>query len=237
MNANKFMETVSLKEYDKSGLFYCYLLTNRKNNKSYVGITSNPKRRWADHKYNINVKVCKDKHLYRSILRDGSNSFDIKIISKKKTRQEISIDEIKYIKKYNTFIYPDRKGYNLTKGGENGFESRPCTDKAKKRMSISCKQRKSHKSLIKFHKENPNFAHINVTRQWNIPGFKESRSGKNHPMSKPVVIFGVKYNSIAEAAKLNGKSEAFAKYHATPSKWNNFNPKKHSNSYFIERKK
>jgi len=233
MNANKFMDTVSLKEYDNSGLFYCYLLTNKVNNKSYVGITSNPKRRWADHKYNINVDVCKDKPLYRSILRDGSDSFDIKIISKKKTREAISIDEIKYIKEYNTFIYPDRKGYNLTKGGENGFKSRPLTNKSRKKLSISCKQRKSHKSLTKFHKENPNFARQNVIKQWEIPGFKESRSGKNHPMSKAVVVFGIKYNSIAEAAKSNGKSEAFAKYHATPSKWNDFNPKKYSNSYFI----
>tara|TARA_Y100000593_G_scaffold37917_1_gene73549 strand:- start:251 stop:952 length:702 start_codon:yes stop_codon:yes gene_type:complete len=233
MNANEFMDSVTLKEYDESGLMYCYLITNTTNGKSYVGITSNIKRRWADHKFCINDKACKDKPLYRAIAKHGSDMFNIKILSTKKTREEISLDEIKYIKEYDTFIFPNRKGYNLTKGGENGWEARPATPEAIKNMSDSNKARKAHKSLIKFHKENPDFARNNVIRQWELPGFRESRSGENHPMSKPLVLFGIKYKSITEAAKKTGKSEAYPKYHATPSKWNNFNPKEYSNSYFL----
>ena len=60
-------------------------------------------------------------------------------------------------------------------------------------MSNSNKERNASKSLLKFHQENPDFASENVTKQWQIPGFKESRSGKNHYFSKPIVIFGVKY--------------------------------------------
>ena len=236
MNANEFMNTVTLKGYDNSGLMYCYLLTNRINNKSYVGITCNPKRRWTDHKYNTNDLVSKDKPLYRAILKNGSDSFSIKILSTNETREGISKDEMKYIKEYNTFIYPDRKGYNLTQGGENGWEARPVTDQAKKNMSNSCKARISHKSLTKFHKENPNFAHENLLKLWENSEYKESRSGKNHPMSKPVVLFGIEYVSITEGAEAHDKTESFVKYHATPSKWNNFNPKKHSNSYFIKEK-
>ena len=233
MNANKFMDTVTLKEYDNSGLMYCYLLTNTVNNKSYVGITNNIKRRWSDHKYSITDKSTQDKPLYRAIRKYGSDSFDIIVLSSSKSRKDISMNEIKYIKEYNTFIYPDRKGYNLTKGGENGWKARPVSKQARKNMSSSNKRLKIYKSLIRFHKENPDFAHKNVLKQWQDPKFRESRSGKNHPMSKPIVIFGVKYISITEAAEKLGRSEGYPKYHATPSKWNNFNPKEYSNSYFI----
>ena len=231
MNANKFMDSITLKQY--SNAMYCYLLTNTTNGKSYVGITCNIKRRWADHKFNITVNACKDKPLYRAIAKHGSDAFDIKILSKKKTRQEISLDEIKYIKKYNTFIFPNKSGYNLTKGGENGWEARPATAKAKKNMSLSNIKRKAFKSLINFYKDNHDAYSKHSKEVWSRPGYKESRSGENHPMSKPLVLFGVKYNSIAEAAAKFGKSEAYPKYHAIPSKWNNINPKKHSNSYFL----
>ena len=172
MNANKFMDTATLKEYDNSGLMYCYLLTNTVNNKSYVGITNNPKRRWADHKYNTKDLACKDKPLYRAIIKNGSEVFNIAILSSNKTREGISVDEIKYIKQYNTFIYPDKSGYNLTRGGDNGWEARPVTDEARKNMSDSCKERVSHKSLIKFQKENPDFAHNNLKKMWEKTGFK-----------------------------------------------------------------
>ena len=100
-------------------------------------------------------------------------------------------------------------------------------------MSDANKKNNVVRHLSKFHQENPEFASENVTKQWQIPGFKESRSGKNHPMSKPVVIFGVQYISIADSAIKLGKSEGYPRYHATPSKWNNLNPKEYSNSYFI----
>ena len=152
MNANQFMDTVTLNQYDRSGLMYCYLLTNTNNNKSYVGITNNPKRRWADHKWSVNDKVCGNNPLYRSIAKNGSDTFDIKII-----------------------------------------------------------------------------------KQWSDPKFREARTGKNHWASKAVVIFGNRYDTIASAAKAHNKTEGFVKYHACPSKWNNWDPKKHSNSYFVNK--
>tara|TARA_R110002020_G_scaffold307293_1_gene523139 strand:- start:83 stop:868 length:786 start_codon:yes stop_codon:yes gene_type:complete len=236
MNANKFMDTVTLKQYDDSGLMYCYLLTNTNNNKSYVGITNNPKRRWTDHRWSVNDKVCGNNPLYRSIAKNGSDAFDIKILSTNKTREGISLDEIKYIKEYNTFIYPDRKGYNLTKGGENGFESRPLSAEACKKISIANKEQNLVKHLSKFHKENPDFARENAFTQWKDPKFRKARTGKNHWASKAVVIFGIEYESIQAAANAHDKTEGFVKYHACPNQWNNWDPKKHSNSYFINQK-
>ena len=94
---------------------YIYLITNKINNKKYIGqtIRSDINTRWKYHKLNNNKYI--GQILYNAYQKYGINNFDYKVIC-------ICFDEDtnkyekEYIQKYNT-IYPN--GYNLLEGGDN----------------------------------------------------------------------------------------------------------------------
>ena len=116
----------------KSKMFYCYKITNKINNKIYIGITNNPKRRWTDH-----IKY-KGKHgeghkpLYRAINKYSAINFKMDILSTKTSWNEICLEEIKYIKQYESF-WTSGKGYNLTTGGQ-GAPNTVVSNKTKKKL-------------------------------------------------------------------------------------------------------
>ena len=83
---------------------YIYKITNKVNNKSYVGYTANPQARWSDHKYGRGNKV-----VHQAIKKYGVDKFTFEVIA------EDTVDnEQQYINEHNT-MYPN--GYNLTEGG------------------------------------------------------------------------------------------------------------------------
>lgn len=94
---------------------YIYLITNKINNKKYIGQTlrSDVNTRWKYHKCNNKKYI--GQILYNAYQKYGTNNFDYKIIC-------ICFDEDtnkyekEYIQKYDT-IYPN--GYNLLEGGDN----------------------------------------------------------------------------------------------------------------------
>jgi len=94
---------------------YIYLVTNKINNKKYVGQTlrSDVNERWKYHK--LNDKRYIGQILYNAYKKYGISNFEYKIIC-------ICFDndtnkyEKEYIKKFNT-LYPN--GYNLLTGGDN----------------------------------------------------------------------------------------------------------------------
>ena len=92
---------------------YIYIITNKINNKQYIGQTlcEDIQTRWKQHRSKKSIGRC----LKSAYLKYGLENFNFKIIC-------ISFDEalneleINYIKKYNT-ISPN--GYNLASGGRN----------------------------------------------------------------------------------------------------------------------
>ena len=83
---------------------YIYKITNKVNNKSYIGYTTNPQARWEGHRHNQGSKL-----VFQAIKKYGIDNFEFKVIA------EDTIDnEQKYIDKYNT-IAPH--GYNIAIGG------------------------------------------------------------------------------------------------------------------------
>lgn len=85
-------------------MHYLYLLTDVESDKKYIGVTSNPDRRLADHKYGRGSRLLKGKELKFQILVQGSEDFIYSI-------------ENKAIQEFDT-IYP--KGFNLGIGGIGG---------------------------------------------------------------------------------------------------------------------
>jgi group I intron endonuclease len=94
------------------GKHYIYLMTNKINNKKYVGQTNNLKRRIKYQHFNAgHVKTVIDK----AILKYGKENFEVKVIEET-TKDKVNEREIYWIKKYNTY---KGVGYNCTPGGES----------------------------------------------------------------------------------------------------------------------
>lgn len=95
---------------------YIYKITNKINEKSYIGKTNNIKRRWGEHKGGKGNTAI----LNKAIKKYGIDNFDFSIVEEKEfdsidaLNQGLSQMEIDYIAKYNTY----KRGYNATIGGE-----------------------------------------------------------------------------------------------------------------------
>lgn len=102
---------------------YIYVITNKVNNKQYVGKTvQEPKKYWKWHKNNVRKDKLNTKVLYRAMNKYGISQFEFEVI------EEVYVKEIKlndklnylekyYIKEFGTF----KEGYNMTLGGDGNF--------------------------------------------------------------------------------------------------------------------
>jgi group I intron endonuclease len=96
-----------------------YKLTNLSNGKLYIGQTI---KTWKQRKlsYNSAIKSNNNQRIVRALRKYGWEGFNVEIIDKASTIEELNTLEEHYIAKYNTV----REGYNTTNGGDNGM----CTD-------------------------------------------------------------------------------------------------------------
>lgn len=93
---------------------YVYLITNTVNGKRYVGqTTTSLSNRWNGHTSGARTGLY-DWPLHRAIRKYGENNFQIKILAKCSTVQEMDHRETYYIKILKT-LCPN--GYNAQSGG------------------------------------------------------------------------------------------------------------------------
>lgn len=112
---------------------YVYLILNMQNNKIYVGVSRNPKRRWQKHKSIARSETSNRKYaIHHAIKKYGEASFVFKVIEKFTNevnaykREELWIAALK-IEGYSL--------YNITEGGDRG-PSMVWSDERKKEWSI-----------------------------------------------------------------------------------------------------
>lgn len=94
-----------------------YIITNKQNNKSYIGQSSDIYKRWKKHKQEKN-NFENHSELYEDMRKYGLSNFTFKILEITPLLYTLDYKEIYYIKKYNTYI---PNGYNKTHGGHNGI--------------------------------------------------------------------------------------------------------------------
>lgn len=94
---------------------YIYKVTNKINNKIYIGMTTqNVVDRFSHHFYE--AKKGSTSYFHRALIKHGRESFSVCLLDKACTIQELKEKEIFYISKYNSL---NRSiGYNLSKGGD-----------------------------------------------------------------------------------------------------------------------
>ncbi len=107
-----------------------YSITNKINNKKYIGQSKNIHKRFIDH-----TGQYKDCHLYRAMKKYGIDSFEFvieKIISPSPIINILlDVYESYFINKYKTYI--SQFGYNKQLGGYGGTP----TDEVKRKQSES----------------------------------------------------------------------------------------------------
>jgi group I intron endonuclease len=118
-------------------MFSIYVVTNKINNKKYIGLTKqNPAHnRWTQHKSYHN-DANKTKVFYRAIRKYGSKNFSFDVIYQSEDKEHSREMEIYFIKLYETMT----RGYNMTEGGE-GIWGYKMSKEARIKMSSKAKER------------------------------------------------------------------------------------------------
>lgn len=123
-----------------------YKITNKINNKSYVGQTTQKiSERWRKHL----KSTTKCTAMHNAIQKYGKESFTVEIVCTCISKEDLNEKESYYIKLFNTL---SPHGYNLKEGGSTNFYSH----EARLRMSESTKGEKAYWYGVRG-KDNPNF--------------------------------------------------------------------------------
>ena len=94
---------------------YVYKITNNINNKIYIGITNNYKKRWSNEKsYPRNPE--RRQVIQEAIHKYGKNNFSFEVLFSHLSVEEACEKEIQLIQEYNCLV---PNGYNVDKGGRN----------------------------------------------------------------------------------------------------------------------
>lgn len=104
---------------------YVYLITNKINNKKYVGITNNYKKRWGNEcSYPSDPK--RRQAIQEAIHKYGKENFNFEILYKGLSIEDAVSKEYDLIREYHTWIGdPECQGYNIDRGGELNPTSNP----------------------------------------------------------------------------------------------------------------
>ena len=129
---------------------YIYTITNKINNKIYVGQTINPEKRWKKH-LTDDVKN-PNLLLGKAFLKYGRENFTFKVIEECEN-SKMSEREIYWIETLHTYFKDHMSnGYNMTRGGEamfgdsNPFYSRNHNKDTRKVLSEYAKTRTGSKN-------------------------------------------------------------------------------------------
>lgn len=94
-----------------------YKITNKINNKIYIGQSIDIDRRKSDHIRDLNKNKNHNSHFQNSWNKYGQDNFTFEVIHIVDNSEELNYWETYYIQLYNS-TDPD-KGYNFTYGGDN----------------------------------------------------------------------------------------------------------------------
>lgn len=98
-------------------MVYIYKILNKINGKFYIGSTNNAKRRWNQHRTELNKNIHCNKHLQNAWNKYGENNFDFIILEKSMDEDNQFEMEQKYLNELNPF---NLKGYNISRNANGG---------------------------------------------------------------------------------------------------------------------
>ena len=120
-----------------------YIITNKINNKIYIGKSKNIERRWKQYAYDFKTRKIKhiNEHMLNSMTKYGYDNFDFKIQEECEI-ENLSERELFWMNHYESFN--SSKGYNLRVDTESGMLTHDST-----RDKISARLREEWKNGIR----------------------------------------------------------------------------------------
>ena len=102
-----------------------YKITNKINNKAYIGQSIDIENRWRQHKLCsfIETKTEYNSPIHQAIRKYGLENFSFEVLEECEPEQ-LNEREIYWIDYYQTFPVSSGKGYNQTIGGDNYYVGR-----------------------------------------------------------------------------------------------------------------
>ena len=168
-----------------------YMWRNKVNGKLYIGVARKFKRRTKDHTYASFNKNHSDYNypLHKSIRKRGIENYEICILEKNLSHDEMCDKEDFYIKKYDT-LKKNEKGYNLASSGGSNNPLEGKTPKEKREISKKQSEARKGMQLSEKHKQNIG---------------KAFKGEKNHQSRKVICITnGEIFNYIKQAEEKYG---------------------------------
>jgi len=123
---------------------YIYKITNKINNKIYVGQTHHPiEKRLNGHFRHARSLKKKNNYIHNAINKYGEENFVIELLDTAETKEEMDAKEIFWIKELNSTN--KEIGYNLMYGGGNGLQS----ESTKKKIGETTKEKWEDEEMAK----------------------------------------------------------------------------------------
>ena len=224
--------------------FYCYKISNIINDKIYIGITTDYKKRWREHRCSSKKS---EKPLYRAMRKYSFDNFKMEIICIKNSWNDIAVIETKMIKKYDSANM--KKGYNLSLGGEGAFGVKRTPEQVEAQKICISKWANENKKFLRentlkqmSNPENVELSRAGAYKQWEEMSKQELIERKNRlskesrdrwandtnyknkllkKISKPIIANGIKYPSASEGARKNNiaPNTMSARCKSTKQKW------------------
>lgn len=174
-----------------------YKIKNTKNNKVYIGLTTNKKgfngrysakgtgieRVYNFYSYQAKNKQFVNKHLLNSIKKYGFESFQVvEDFDIAYSKEELKRKEEKWIKHYRSNHY--KYGYNRTAGGDNFLsgEDNPRYSSIKYKCEVCGKECTMNKS--RYNSRKHHYCSVKCSKL----GFSNNYTGENNPTYKRITI-------------------------------------------------
>lgn len=196
-----------------------YKITNKINNKKYIGQSINIEARWKEHLANIHSD--KQNLIYKAMRKYGVENFIFEVIEIC-NEDDLDKKEIFWIKHYDSY----NNGYNMTLGGQEGrkYDYKFLISQYQKYKTVEKTAEKcgchAHtvSRALKAHEITPHTKALGVSR----------KIRQIDPVSLTTINI---YNSLTEASKALGKNNTTAISHALSGKtksaygfiWKDFN--------------
>jgi len=148
-----------------------YKATNKLNGKSYVGFSTNYKRR----KHNHEKREC-GEYFHNALKKHGKENFEWTILKENATLE----DEVQFIEEHQTF-WEYGKGYNLTKGGE-GSLGRIISEQTREKHRNNTKEKMKDENHRKSISEKTK---VGMEIWWNSLSEEEKQDYKNRCSKRP----------------------------------------------------
>jgi group I intron endonuclease len=127
-------------------MHFLYKITNKINNKFYIGQTNNLNRRWQAHK-NTAIKNKPEQAIHYAFIKHGISNFEFEHLATCKTWEDANELETLLVSQENSLL---PNGYNNTRGGYNAPKSDAWREAMKKwHASMSKEEKKQRSELLR----------------------------------------------------------------------------------------